>query len=139
MIVLDTNVIAEFLRTAPDPRIVAWARSLDDDVSLTAITLAEMLACLRRLPDGARKSNLTTAIDAAIRPYRDTNAILAFDEQSADHYADIVAARAKSGRPISMADAEIAAICRARGATCATRNVKDFDGTGVNVINPWAV
>ncbi|GAA4224669.1 type II toxin-antitoxin system VapC family toxin [Actinomadura meridiana] len=138
MIVLDTNVISEVFRPHPDARVVAWLESLTGDVAITAVTLAELLAGMRRLPAGRRKAALVTSIDAALRPYRETRAVLAFDDDAADHYADVLAARERAGLPISTADAQIAAICRARGAACATRNTKDFAWTGVELVDPWA-
>lgn len=137
MIVLDTNVVSEVLRAEPDPRVVAWLQMLTDDVAITAVTLAELLAGLRRLPNGRRKAALTSSVEAAIRPYRDTGAILAFDSDAASQYADILAVRERRGLPISTGDAQIAAICRARGAVCATRNLKDFVDTGIALVNPW--
>ncbi|MEA4943534.1 MAG: type II toxin-antitoxin system VapC family toxin [Propionicimonas sp.] len=137
MIVLDTNVVSEILKPEPDPRVVAWLKELTDDVSITAITLAELLAGLRRLPDGRRKAELSAGVDRALRPYRDSRAILAFDDDAANHYADVLILREKAGRPISMADAQIAAICRVHHAVCATRNMRDFQHTGVVVVNPW--
>jgi toxin FitB len=138
VIVLDTNVISEVFRPHPDARVVAWLESLTGDVAVTAITLAELLAGVRRLPAGRRKSVLSTRIDAALQPYRETRAVLAFDDEAADHYAVVLVARERAGMPISMADAQIAAICRARSATWATRNTKDLVGTGVELVDPWA-
>lgn len=137
MIVLDTNVISEVFKPNPHTRVVAWLETITDDVAITAITLAELLAGVRRLPDGQRKSALTMAIAEALEPYRATGAVLAFDESITDHYAEILVTRERVGRPISMADAQIAAICRFHGALCATRNTKDFAHTGVDLIDPW--
>lgn len=135
---LDTNVISEGFRRRPEARVIAWLASLTEDVAITTITLAELLTGVRRLPDGRRKLELTARIDSAMRPYRDTRAVLTFDADAADHYADIVVARERSGLPITMADAQIAAICRSRRASCATRNTKDFAETGIELVNPWA-
>ncbi|MBO0853828.1 MAG: type II toxin-antitoxin system VapC family toxin [Nocardia sp.] len=137
MIVLDTNVISEIFRPQPDARVVAWLESLTGDVAITAVTLAELLAGVRRLPDGRRKSELSTRIEAAIEPYRGNGSVLPFDDASAGQYADILLARESAGLPISTADAQIAAICRNRHATCATRNIKDFAHTGVELVDPW--
>ncbi|MDR5698880.1 type II toxin-antitoxin system VapC family toxin [Agromyces aerolatus] len=137
MIILDTNVISEVFRREPDTRVVSWLESIDDDVAITAITLAELLAGVRRLPMGRRRSVLVESIERAVQPYRDTRSVLSFDDRAADHYADILDAREKSGQPISMADAQIASICRARNAVCATRNTRDFDRTGIELVNPW--
>ena len=138
MIVLDTNVLSEVLRPRPEPRVVAWLEGLDGDVAITAVTLAELLAGLRRLPDGRRKAELSAAVTAALEPYRDGRAILPFDEACADAYVQVLLARERIGLPISTADAQIAAICWTRGATCATRNTADFAGTGIELIDPWS-
>jgi predicted nucleic acid-binding protein len=106
-------------------------------VAITAVTLAELLAGVRRLPDGRRKSVLAAHVDAVLRAYRDSGSILAFDEAAAPHYADILASRERAGLPISTADAQIAAICRAHAGTCATRSTKDFAHIGVDLVDPW--
>ena len=137
MIVLDTNVISEVFRPTPDPGVLAWLESLTGDVAITTITLAELFAGVRRLPAGRRKSDLELALDAALEPYRNTRSLLAFDDESAEEYAEVLLAREQAGLPISTPDAQIAAICRANGAICATRNEKDFAETGVQVLNPW--
>ena len=64
-------------------------------------------------------------------------AIFSFDDEAAVHYAERVAASEAAGRPASMADAQIAAICLSHGATLATRNTKDFEAFGVALVNPW--
>ncbi|GAB3741681.1 hypothetical protein BKA15_005083 [Microlunatus parietis] len=102
------------------------------------ITVAELLAGLERLPAGRRRTSLTEQVENALEPYLGTRAILAFDTDAARNYARIVAAREKAGRPISMADAQIAAICRSNGAACATRNIGDFEGAGIELIDPWS-
>lgn len=137
MIVLDTNVISEALRPAPDRRVVAWLESLGDDVAVTAITVGELLAGLRRLPEDRRRARLTETVESALRPFRGTSAILPFGDDAASWYAQVLAQRDAAGLPIATADAQIAAICLARGATCATRNVRDFAATGVALVNPW--
>lgn len=137
MIVLDTNVISEAFRPSPEARVIGWLASLTGDVAITSVTLAELLAGVRRLPDGRRKTELTKHIDAALGPYRGSRSVLPFDEAAAECYADVLAAREAAGARISTADAQIAAICLAHGATCATRNVKDFVHTGVELVDPW--
>lgn len=139
MIVLDTNVISEVFRPAPEPRVVEWLASLTGDVAITSITLAELLAGVRRLPDGRRKAELARRIESAVEPYRGSRAVLPFDDRAADRYADVLVTREAVGAPISTADAQIAAICLANEATCATRNVKDFANTGVDLVDPWRI
>lgn len=138
MIVLDTNVISEILRPKPEDRVVAWMEGLTGDVAITAVTLAELLAGVRRLPEGRRRSVLAAKINTALEPYRETRAILSFDDRAAEQYPDVLVARERAGLPIHTADAQIAAICRVYGAACATRNSKDFTGTGVDLVDPWA-
>lgn len=137
MIVLDTNVISELFRPAPDPDVAGWVTALTGTVAITSVTVAELLTGVRRLDDGRRKAALGQAIDTVLDTYEARGAILPFDGDTAEHYADIVAGRLRAGQAISTADAQIAAICRARAATCATRNTKDFTGTGIDLINPW--
>lgn len=139
MIILDTNVISEIFRPRPEPRVVDWLASLEGDVAITAVTLAELLAGVRRLPDGRRRDELAQRIEEAVAPYRGSRSVLAFDDDAAERYAEVLASREASGAPISTADAQIAAICLRHGATCATRNVKDFQHTGVELVDPWNV
>src|SRR5699024_262390 len=80
VIVLDTNVISEIFRPLPESRVVDWLASLEGDVAITSVTLAELLAGVRRLPDGRRRDELTRRIDAALAPYRGGRAVLPFDD-----------------------------------------------------------
>lgn len=137
MIILDTDVISEIFRPAPEPRVVEWLATLVDDVAITSITLAELLAGVRRLPDGRRRAALASRIDEAIAPYRGSRSVQAFDDLAAERYADVLASRHAAGAPISTADAQVAAICLVHDATCATRNVKGFEHTGVALVDPW--
>lgn len=137
MIVLDTNVVSELMRPYANSGVVEWVdRQYAGDLWLTAVTLAELLYGIGRLPDGRRKTDLATRLDAMVEEDLD-HRIAAFDSMAASHYADIVVAREKAGRPISTADAQIAAICRSHGAHLATRNVDDFASTGITIANPW--
>ncbi len=137
MIVLDTNVVSELMRLGPDSMVVAWVdRQRADDVWLSAVTLAELLYGVGRLPAGRRKTELASQLDAMVADDFD-HRVLAFDATAAAHYADIVVVRECAGRPISAADAQIAAICRSHAAALATRNVDDFRDTGVTIVNPW--
>ncbi|WP_245580171.1 PIN domain-containing protein [Arthrobacter castelli] len=90
--------------------VVDWLESLTGDVAITSVTLAELLAGVRRLPYGRRKEALTARIEAALEPYRGSRSVLHFDDLAADRYADVLVARESAGSPISTADAQIAAI-----------------------------
>lgn len=137
MIVLDTNVVSELIRKAPEPRVASWVdRFSASDVLVTAVTAAELMFGVARLPEGRRKRELHITVEGLLaEDFEDQ--ILPFDAPAATHYAEIVAARERAGRPISMADAQIAAICRNWSAGLATRNVHDFVDTGVHAVNPW--
>ena len=113
--------------------------SLTGEVAITAITLAELLAGARRFLDGRRKDELSHGITEAVAAYRGSRSVLSFDADAAERYAEVLAARDAAGAPISTADAQIAAICLAHGAVCATRNVRDFQHTGVRIVDPWNV
>jgi predicted nucleic acid-binding protein len=136
VIVIDTAVVSEMMRDQPDRAVLGWADAVGR-LHTTAITLAEIGYGIARLPDGRRKDRLAMTATEVFADFGDV--ILAFDAPAARRYAGIVAGRESSGRPITTADAQIAAICASREATLATRNTADFDGTGVSLINPWRV
>jgi toxin FitB len=137
VIILDTNVISELTRPVPHSGIIAWLDSQPaEETAITAITAAELRYGVRRIPDGRRKTELSEAVNALIDiDFRDR--VEPFDVLAADQYADVVATRERAGQPISISDAQIAAICRVMNAALATRNTSDFTGTGVNLIDPW--
>lgn len=137
MIVLDTNVLSELMRAQPDAGVLAWLdRQASHALSLTAVTVAELQYGIERLPEGRRKAALHDAARAMLEQDF-AGRVLAFDEAAALQYGPLVAAREAMGRPISVADAQIAAICRRHGAPLATRNGRDVEATGLEVIDPW--
>ena len=137
MIVVDTNVISELARQTPAPEVISWIDSLaTDEVATTAITAAELLYGVARLPDGRRKTELSAAVNGLLNNDFDGR-VLSFDRLAAARYAEVVSHREKLGQPIGMADAQIAAICSTAGAALATRNIADFEDTGIELINPW--
>lgn len=137
MIVLDTNVISELTRRAPEPGVISWLDALPaGEVATTTITAAELLYGVARLPSGHRKEDLTEAVRGLLdEDFRDR--VLPFDGRAAARYAEVVCGREALGRPIGVADAQIAAICRTVDAALATRNIEDFTETGIKLINPW--
>jgi len=137
VIILDTNVVSELARQVPDPGVLAWLDSLEiSEVATTAITAAELRYGVARLPEGHRKRERTVMI-RGILTEDFYGRVLPFDERASVRYADIVTDRERIGRPIGVADAQIAAICRDSGATLATRNTPDLEETGVKLIDPW--
>jgi predicted nucleic acid-binding protein len=138
VIVLDSHVVSELMRPEPAAQVASWVRSRDRrELFTSSITVAEIRYGIARLPDGRRKQVLLDAADDVFRAFSDQ--VLPVDVVTAEHYATIASVRERSGRPISGFDALIAAICRAHGATLATRNLPDFDGVGVDLIDPWAL
>jgi toxin FitB len=137
LIVLDTNVVSELMRKVPAPGVVRWVDAFNPaDVFMTAVTAAELMYGVARLPEGRRKQDLSVKVGVLLaEDFADQ--VLAFDGLAAVHYADIVTLRERAGQPISMADAQTAAICRQWAADVATRNVADFINTGIRVVNPW--
>jgi toxin FitB len=137
MIVLDTNVLSELMGHRAPP-VVEWLDDQDAaDVATTAVTLAELLYGIVRLDAGARRAGLAAAMQRLVVD-KLGGRVIPFDGAAAVQYGELVATRERRGRPIDVPDAQIAAICRVRAATLATRNVRDFEATGVAVINPWA-
>ena len=137
MIVWDTNVVSELMRPEPHDQVVMWTdRQPVSEVFITAITLAELWYGIGRLPIGRRRNELAEVFDVMLTEDFERR-VLDFDRVAAAHYADLVVERERMGRPISMADAQIAAICRSHGAAIATRNVDDFADVGVDIVNPW--
>ena len=138
MMVWDTNVVSELMRLEPSEQVVEWTdRQPIDEVFITAITVGELLHGIGRLPTGRRRNELSELFEEMVTEDFERR-VLAFDGVAAAHYADIVVERERIGRPISMADAQIAALCRSHGATVATGNVDDFADIGVLIVNPWS-
>lgn len=137
MIVLDTNVLSEPLRPRPSQRVVDWLDAqAPDALFLTTISLAELFAGIEAPPAGRRRSALKEALSTQLRSLFGER-VLAFDVVAAESFAQVNASALKAGNRISFADAAIAAIAKANGFSVATRNVRDFKGTGVAIVDPW--
>lgn len=137
MILLDTNVVSELMKSAPEPAVMGWINAIPGaTVFLSAVTQAEILHGVALVPEGKRREGLTRAALTAFETYF-RGRLLPFDSEAAEAFAVLAAGRRQAGRPISQADAQIAAIARSRGAALATRNVLDFEGCGVEIVNPW--
>lgn len=137
MIVLDTNVLSELMRPKPAAQVVAWvALQPAVEIFTTGITEAEIFYGIELLPKGKRRDSL---IAAAEEMFTEDFAgrILGFESEAARHFAAIAARRRALGKPISQADAQIAATAQAHGAKLATGNSADFTDCGIVVIDPW--
>ena len=138
MTILDTNVISELMASSPALSVHAWIsdRRFTGELHVTAVNVAEILYGIELLPKGKRRDGLGSEAEAMVAEDF-AGRILAFDEQSARIFAQIATGRRSLGRPITEFDAQIASIARANGATLATRNTSDFEGCGIQVVNPW--
>jgi len=136
VIVVDTDVIAELMRPEPHKAVVRWSLAqAAGDLYTTAITLAEILYGIERLPPGRRKTLLRETAAEVFTAFADH--VLPFDTGAAAAYSLIVDAREQLGRPIGGFDAQIASICRSGSSTLATRNTRDFEHTGIDLLDPW--
>lgn len=127
------------MRPEPASEVADWVSEREaTEMFLTAVSEAELLYGIAIIPAGRRRDMLA----AAMTRWLDlgfSERILPFDSSAARAYAEIASEKRLAGRPIGEADCQIAAISRSRGAVLVTRNVRDFEGTGVDVVNPWSV
>lgn len=137
MIILDTNVLSELMRRAPDSAVLAWLdRQPPLSIWITSITLFECQFGLALMPIGRRRQALETSFAALLAEDLDKR-VLAFDTEAAAQAAALAAQRQLAGRPVDIRDTQIAGIAQSRRATVATRNLKHFEGLSVPVVNPW--
>lgn len=136
MIVLDTNIISEAFDGRHAERVFDWLdRQRADDLHLTSITIAELVYGAELLPEGKRKRTFQGRIDEIVDEYEGRR--LAFGDEAAYLYGFISARRRNAGHAMETKDAMIAAICLSHGAILATRNVRDFEGLDLPLINPF--
>ena len=137
MILLDTNVVSEPLRPAPDTRVIEWidAQPLET-LFLSAITVAELRAGVALLPAGKRRTGLRQSLEKRVLPLF-AGRVLPFDLACTQAYAELMARARTAGLAIATADGYIAAIAASNGFTVATRDTAPFEAAGAAVINPW--
>lgn len=139
MIVVDTNVVSEFMTSPPAPPVQRWLNAQETaNLFFTTISIAEISYGLRVMPDGRRRQLLVKRFEDFLAAAFDSR-ILSFDEDAGRAYGEIRAHRRDQGRPMSNFDGQIAAIARTRGFAIATRNIKDFEDCGLELINPFSV
>lgn len=137
MIVLDTNVVSELMRPRPEAIVIRWVDDQPaDEVCVTAITAAELLYGVARLPAGPKRDAVAARVERLLSEKFDRR-VLPFDLAASRAHGSLLAACERQGRPMPASDAQIASICLARRMSLATRNGKDFDRSGVPLINPW--
>lgn len=137
MILLDTNVISAVMMPAPPGPVLRWLNEQETaGLFLSTITLAEIGYGLRVLPDGKRRRDLEDRFARFVAEGFEQR-ILPFDEEAALIYSEIMAHRKGLGRPLGVLDGQIASIGRAHHFAVATRNTRDFDECGVELVNPF--
>lgn len=137
MILLDTHVISEPLRRAPEPGVIEWidAQALET-LYLSAITVAELRSGIALLPAGKRRTGLLESLERRVLPLF-TGRVLPFDLPCTQTYAELIAKAQKAGLAIAASDGFIAATAAANGFAVATRDTSPYEAAGVTVINPW--
>jgi predicted nucleic acid-binding protein len=137
MIILDTNVVSEPLKPRPDAAVLAWLNAqAPRSLFITSISLAELFAGIDNLPDGQRRRALAQSLSAQLLALF-ADRVLGFDASAATAFANIHAQAKRAGNPMGFADCSIAAIAQAHDFALATRNLRDFQGTDIRLINPW--
>ena len=137
MILLDTNVISELMRPTPDEAVIVWLdEQFSNQLFIPSIVKAEIEMGIAILDNGKRKQAILQAAELIFTSF--SNRCLPFDSNTTNHYAEIIALTKKQGRPITVEDAQIAAIAIQHSALLATRNTTDFDSLEkLKLINPW--
>ncbi len=136
-VLLDTNVVSELIRKAPEPAVVTWVSDHPlDDLFFSAVSEAELRYGGAILPAGRRRDMLFQEIETMLRDAFGDR-VLPFDSEAARAYGYIAAVRRFAGRPVAPADCQIPAIAASRGMVVATRNVRDFEDMEMEIVNPW--
>ncbi|GHT81974.1 VapC ribonuclease Y4jK [Betaproteobacteria bacterium] len=137
MILLDTNVISEPMKTVGDPNVLAWLDAQDiETLYLSTICLAELRFGIAILPDGKRRNTLHSRLEERLLPLF-SGRILPFDAEASRAYATLRSRARAAGQVIAPEDGYIAAVAVTKGFSVATRDVSPFNAAGLTVINPW--
>ena len=135
MIFLDTNVVSETLKKAPEPKVIAWLAKFDAELALPTVTIAEIAFGIERIRPDQRAARLERGLLAWRRRF--AGRVFGFTEEAALVYGSVMGAAARAGRPMSAPDGMIAAITLANGGRLATRNQADFADASLELIDPW--
>lgn len=135
MIFLDTNVVSETLRRAPNEAVVAWLVRHDAELALPTVTIAEICFGIERIRPDERAARLEQGLADWRRRFADR--IFGLTETAAIAYGELMGEAARRGRPMSAQDGMIAAIAWVNGGRLATRNLADFRETGLDLVSPW--
>lgn len=135
MIFLDTNVVSESLKKAPDEAVIAWLVRYDAELALSTVTIAEIAFGVHKIRPDQRAERLEQGLSDWRRRFADR--IFGLTEEAALAYGEIMGAAVRKGRGMSAPDGMIAAIARVNGGRLATRNLRDFGVSGLELISPW--
>lgn len=137
-LLLDTNVLSEVTRPVPDVRVLQWLDGLDEDRSfISVVSIAEIRRGIALMDDGRKRDALAEWL-ARDLPERFAQRVLCVDEAVALAWGDLMGLAKRKGRGLSSMDCLVAAAAIAKDLTLATRNTRDFEGFGVELIDPWA-
>jgi toxin FitB len=137
MIILDTNVVSGLMNPLPDGALLRWLDQHPlDTIWLTSITIMEVRFGIELLSHGRRRREISDRFSRLLEE-KLQGRILSFDREAAEKAAEFTARRRVAGRPVGFRDSEIAGIVLVRGATLATRNVRDFQDFSIQLTNPW--
>jgi len=135
LIFLDTNVLSETLRKAPNEAVIAWLVRHDAELALSTVTIAEIAYGIQKIRPDQRADRLERGLDDWRRRFADR--IFGLTEEAALAYGELMGSAARQGRGMSAPDGMIAAIARVNGGRLATRNLTDFETTGLDLTSPW--
>jgi len=136
MIVLDTNIVSEAMKSEPNPAVRAWLNKQSaETLYLSSVTLAELLFGIASIPNGKRKDMLSESLDGLMLLFK--NRILPFDTDAARKYAELAMVARTAGRGFPTPDGFIAAIAASKGYQVASRDMAPFEAANLDVINPW--
>ncbi|MEA3410198.1 MAG: type II toxin-antitoxin system VapC family toxin [Pseudomonadota bacterium] len=137
MILIDTNVISEIMKVEPSEAVVSWLNDQKSDaLYVSAVTIGEIEYGLRVMPIGKRQLRLKERFERFVS-LAFAQRVLAYDETAARAYGENMGLRKETGRPMNIPDGQIAAIARANTLTVATRNTRDFEDCGIELIDPF--
>lgn len=137
MILLDTNVVSEVMKSTPERSVLEWLNNQESSsLFFSTTSMAEITYGIAILPVGRRRADLKERFEQFVgRAFAER--VVNFDRAAALIYGEVMGVRKEMGRPMSVPDGQIAATARSRGLALATRNVVDFEQCGVQLVNPW--
>jgi predicted nucleic acid-binding protein len=135
LIFVDTNVISETLRKAPDPAVLAWLVRNDAELALSTVAIAEIAFGIQKIRPDERADRLEQGLSQWRHRFADR--IFGLTEEAALAYGEIMGTAWHQGRGMSAPDGMIAAIARVNGGRLATRNLSDFGSANLDLISPW--